>query len=111
MPADGWPSSGRPHNTQTGTLNMQFGDYGWANGLHVTGLATLGGTLTVTMMSGCSPPWMGSSFQIVSYGSHSGSFGILHLPTPMSGTWDPRFDDPTYPNAFSVWVIGDMTII
>ena len=89
---------------QTGTLNVQISN-SYAQGLHVTGLATLGGILNVTMMSGYSPPFTGASFEIVSYGSHSGSFATMNLPTLFWGTWQARFDDPAYPNAFSLWVI------
>ena len=92
--------------TQTGTLNMQIGSNHYPAGLHVSGLATLGGTLHLTMLPGYNNPWPGANFQIVTYGSVSGSFAVMNLPTPFyNGTWQGRFNDPAYPNAFSLWVV------
>ena len=41
--------------------------------LQITGTATLAGTLNVSLIGGYTPP-SGTSFKLLSYGSHSGTF-------------------------------------
>ena len=89
---------------QTGTLNVEVGGPFYADRLGVSGLATLGGTLNVTVLSGSPPPGIGSVYHVLTYGSRSGMFGTVNLPTLTTGQWSTRYDDPAYPNELSLWV-------
>jgi hypothetical protein len=62
------------------TLVVQLGDSpatGQFGQLHVTGQATLDGTLTVTLVNGFDPT--GYCFRILTFGSRSGDFATLSL--------------------------------
>jgi adhesin HecA-like repeat protein len=78
--------------TQTGTLNMEI-SYNGYDQLQISGLATLGGTLNVSLLSYSPAP--GMSFALLTYGSRSGTFGTLNLPGLGFGHWDPRYDNHT----------------
>ena len=75
--------------------------------LTITGTATLAGTFVFDMGGsyGGSP---GDNFDLISYSSYSGAFTTLTLPTltnPYANGWSARYNDPSYPNAFSLWVV------
>lgn len=87
--------------TATGVLDMHLYSQG-NDALTVKGTATLGGTLNVLLGNGYVPS-PGSVYVLIGYGSRSGTFATLNLPTLSFGHWDPRYDDPSYPNSFSLW--------
>jgi hypothetical protein len=94
--------------TQTSSGELDIHLYGASANdmLQVSGLATLDGTLRVYGMNGYAPA-PGAVFVVVTYGSRSGVFSDLILPsTSYGGTWDPRYDDPNFPHALSLWVVG-----
>jgi hypothetical protein len=90
--------------TSTGQLDVHLYSNSTYDALHVSGLATLGGTLNVTAMYGYRPG-PGAIFSVVTYGSRSGTFAALSLPPVAVGHWDPRYDDPQYPNQLTLWVV------
>ena len=56
--------------------------------LHVTGQLSLGGTLEVSLVDGFAPA-AGNTFDILDWGTLSGTFATLHLPTLAAGlSWD-----------------------
>jgi hypothetical protein len=75
----------------TGTLQIELG--GTTRGtqydaLLATGAMTLGGTLTVTTIGGFNPV-MGNTFDILDWGSLSGTFATVNLPSLSGGLgWD-----------------------
>jgi hypothetical protein len=95
--------TGNYTQTSSGTL-VEAANSSAADKLTVTGQASLDGTFKFLLAGGYAPS-PGTSFNLLGYGSRSGTFASLSLPTLTSGTWDPRYDDPTYPNAFSLWVV------
>ena len=74
-----------------GTLKIELG--GTTQGteydvLNVTGKATLSGTLDVELINGFSPK-EGDTFQIINFGTQSGCFETIHLPSLDTGlSWD-----------------------
>jgi hypothetical protein len=80
--------------TATGALNVDLG--GTTAGsqydqLAVSGSATLGGTLNVATI-GSFTPALGNRFQVLTFGSSSGSFATYHEPSLVSGLFlDPVF--------------------
>ncbi len=65
------------------TLSSPAGDL-----LSATGLATLGGSLDVSLGSGFLP-YTGEAFQLLSFGSETGRFASVTLPTlPPGQSWD-----------------------
>lgn len=90
--------------TQTGVLNLVLYE-GYSDRLEVSGLAALGGVLNVDLSSSAPDPSQGDSFEVLTYGSRSGTFGTINLPPPLPpGNWGPGYDDPLYPNALGIWV-------
>jgi adhesin HecA-like repeat protein len=87
--------------TQAGTLNVEIASSSYDR-LEVTGLATLAGTLNVTFLGGFTA-FPGLLFSVLTYGSRSGMFTTLNLPTLGFGRWDPRYDDLS--GTFTLWVI------
>lgn len=87
--------------TSSGVLDVHLYSQG-NDALSVTGTATLDGTLNVFLGYGFMPS-PGNVFVLISYGARSGTFATLNLPTLSFGQWSPRYDDPNYPNAFSLW--------
>jgi hypothetical protein len=68
--------------TASGAVNVELGGTTAGSGydqLNVSGLATLAGTLNVSLINGFTPS-LGQTFQVVGYGSHTGTF------TTLSGT-------------------------
>src|SRR5262249_41700906 len=65
-----------------GTATTQFDQ------IHVTGQATLGGSLSLSLASGFTPV-AGNSFDIFNWGTQAGAFSNVNLPT-MNGriAWD-----------------------
>jgi hypothetical protein len=89
--------------TSTGVLNMEIGPTASQyDQLAVTGLDTLGGTLSVTLIGGFIPH-SGQLFSLLTYGSRSGTFGTLSLPTYSGGHFNPMYDNPT--GTFSLWAV------
>ncbi len=89
----------------SGVLNIELG--GLTVGtqydrLTVSGAATLGGTLDVTLI-GAFAPMLGDQFTVLTYGSHTGSFSGVNLP-PLSGglTWQTTAN----PTAYVLEVVG-----
>jgi hypothetical protein len=72
--------------------------------LNVSGTAALDGAFVLIGLDGYNPCF-GTSFAVVNYGSRVGMFASLSLPSISTGQWDPRYDDPNYPNALSLWVL------
>jgi hypothetical protein len=89
--------------TQTGTLNAFLGgtSSGSYSRLNVSGQANLGGTLNVSFINGfmASP---GNQFTILTYGSRSGTFATVNLPSLTTGHWNPLYDNPL--NTYTLWV-------
>ena len=75
----------------TGLLVMELGGLTRGTGydaMDVTGAITFGGTLGVTFYNGFSPT-SGNAFNLFDWGSASGTFSTLDLPTLSSGlAWD-----------------------
>jgi hypothetical protein len=93
--------------TQTGTgiLNLALYDSTAYDTLDVSGLATLDGTLNVTLLPGAAPS-PSDVFEVVTYGTRVGEFETVNLPSlPPGSFWEPpNYDDPMYPNALSLWI-------
>jgi autotransporter-associated beta strand protein len=77
--------------SSSGTLVLELG--GLTRGtqydaLNITGAASFGGTLSLTLIDGFTPA-SGNTFNLFDWGSVSGSFATLDLPSLSSGlTWD-----------------------
>lgn len=74
--------SGNYTQQESGLLNLELGGTSPGTGydqLAITGSATLGGTLNVTLIDGFTPA-KGDSFTLLAYGSQTGSFGTVNLP-------------------------------
>lgn len=68
----------------TGTLNIEIGGLSAGSGfdqLQASGSATLAGTLNVDLINGYKPT-AADTFQIMAYGSGSGAFDSVNLPSP-----------------------------
>jgi RHS repeat-associated protein len=87
--------------TSAGILNAEVGgsrpgvDY---DQLAITGTATLGGTLNVTLINGFGPTPM-QVFQIVTFASSSGSFATVNIPA-INGS--PAFVTQPTPSSFNL---------
>jgi hypothetical protein len=80
--------NGNYTQTSTGTLNFLIGGTTAGTGydqLQITGTATLGGTLSVSAVSGYTVP-TGQTFALLTFGSSSGSFGTVSNYTGTSMT-------------------------
>jgi hypothetical protein len=89
---------------QTGTLNLELSYFSPSSSkLTVTGSASLGGVLNVNLNDGT--PSAGDNFDLIHYGSRSGTFATINPPSLSTVTWDFRYDDPTYPTDLSLWVV------
>lgn len=70
-----------------GTLLIEVGP-GGSDSLAVSGAASFGGTLTVQLADGYTPP-VGATFDVLDFGSRSGQFATLSLPAlPADRGWD-----------------------
>jgi hypothetical protein len=71
-------------------LNMELGGSTVGTGydkIHVDGLLSLGGVLSVSLINGFMPTaW--SSFDLMDWGSLAGTFSSINLPTLAVGQWD-----------------------
>jgi hypothetical protein len=67
--------------------------------LVVDGLATLDGTLNFSLLAGFTPS-AGQTFNLIHYGSRSGMFATLNLPSYSGGALVAQYDLP--PNYFSL---------
>jgi fibronectin-binding autotransporter adhesin len=85
--------NGNYTQTATGVLNVEIGGPGAGSGfdqLRISGTATLGGTLNVSLLNGYVPP-RGRAFQILTFGSREGTtFATVNL--------DPAFLPLAYNN-------------
>ncbi|HZT81154.1 MAG TPA: hypothetical protein VFA26_13060, partial [Gemmataceae bacterium] len=90
----------------TGILNMEISgpSASQIDQLMIAGQANLGGTLNVSLLFGFVPS-TGQVYSLLTYGSRSNTFTTVNLPTFPGGRFDPRYDDPLYPNAFTLWVV------
>jgi hypothetical protein len=80
--------SGSYTQTAGGKLQIELGGTTQGTGydqLAVSGAVTLGGTLQVSLMNSFAPA-LGNRFDILDWGSLSGTFSTVTLPTPLSGT-------------------------
>ncbi len=69
-----------------GTASSQFGQ------ISVSGTATLAGTLNVSFVNGFTPV-AGQSFQIITFGSETGTFSqIIAEGLPLGLTLNPEYD-------------------
>jgi hypothetical protein len=90
--------------TQTGRLLFVIDGAGMSGSLSVSGTATLGGALTVTLLDGFQPS-PDSAFGVVQANALSGTFATLDLPGLSEGTWEPHYvNDPPY-SGVSLWVV------
>jgi hypothetical protein len=71
--------------------------------LHISGLATLGGTFVLNALNGWVPA-PDTLLWLIEYGSYSGAFTTLSLPTPSQGSWVASYHDPSHPGWFSLLV-------
>jgi hypothetical protein len=89
--------------TSTGVLNMEIGPAaGQYDLLAVSGQDTLDGTLNVAFIGGFVPQ-RGQVFSLLTYGSRSGTFATVSLPTYSGGHLAPRYDNPS--GAFSLLAV------
>jgi hypothetical protein len=86
--------NGNYTQTATGVLDIELGDaaQGEFDQLQVTGRATLGGTINVTLLPDFSAN-VGDSFQILTFASRSGDFATYNLPNLGELVLSPVFDD------------------
>jgi hypothetical protein len=94
--------TGNYSQTSAATLNVFLaGGSSSSSELEVSEEATLNGTANVAFVNGGTtlPP---ASFTVLTYGSRSGTFGTLNLPSLSMGTWDPVYDDP--PDTLTLYV-------
>jgi hypothetical protein len=96
--------TGNYTQTSSGVLNVHLYSVGGYDALQVSGLATLGGTLNVFLGPGYTPS-PGDVFAVLTYGSRSGTFATVNLPSLPRGHWDPRYDDASAPNELTLWVL------
>jgi hypothetical protein len=78
-----------------GALNMDIG--GATAGtqydqLRISGTANLAGILNVTLINGYTPPH-GTSFALLTYGSHTGTFGTINSG---GGTFTPQYNSTDF---------------
>lgn len=80
--------AGNFRQSTTGQLLFELASTTAFDRLSVSGLATLNGELAVTLLNGYSPH-VGDSFDLLDWGSRSGHFATLSLPTLTAGLgWD-----------------------
>jgi hypothetical protein len=90
--------------TQASGASLVMDIDGFGNdGLAIKGLATLDGSFVLNLLNGDDPTGP-NDFLMVSYGSRSGTFSSLSLPTLSMGTWDPQYDPSFHLNAFILGV-------
>jgi SdrD B-like domain len=61
-----------------------------------------GVALNVTLLDGT----VGDNFDLIHYGSRSGTFTTINPPSLSTVNWDFRYDDPNYPTDLSLWVVS-----
>ena len=76
--------------TASGKLQIEIASLSDFDRLNVGGNAGLDGTLEVLLVGGYMPPG-GYSFNILDWGSRSGSFASLVLPEIATGEWDTSY--------------------
>jgi hypothetical protein len=84
--------TGNYTQTATGVLHFEVANDELLGQLHVSGTATLAGTLEVTAPGGSPSSPFGVT--LMTYGSRSGTFDSYNLPALGSGTWDVGYDTP-----------------
>jgi hypothetical protein len=86
--------------TAKGNLNLELGslDSGEFDQLQITGTANLDGTLNVTLLDSFLAR-EGDAFQVLTFGSRTGTFASVNLPDLGSYFLDPVFDD----SSLSLW--------
>ncbi len=89
--------------TATGLLIVDAGPWD-VDHLSITGVATLAGTFQLVLVDEYEPA-LGTALAVLDYGARSGLFTSYGLPGLPAGVWDPRYDDPAFPNSLSLWVI------
>lgn len=70
--------------------------------LLIDGAANLAGTLNVTLASGYTPT-SGDVFEPLAYGSRSGTFGTINLPSYGGGSLTAYYDHSGYPDSLTLW--------
>jgi RHS repeat-associated protein len=93
--------NGNYAQSSTGTLDTEVGGTTPGTGYSqfaVSGTATLGGTLNVTLVNGFGPS-SGQVFQIITFASASGSFATVNIPQ-VSGS--PAFVTQSTPTSFNL---------
>jgi hypothetical protein len=91
--------SGNYTQTSSGTLAMEIASASALDQLMIDGLATLNGALDVSLLDGFTPT-AGQSFDLITYGSRSGTFANVSLPSYSGGYLVAQYDTP--PNNFSL---------
>jgi hypothetical protein len=98
--------TGNYTQTSSGQLIIGGNSSGY-NHLTITRTATLAGAF-VFDMGGSYGGYPGDNFNLISWGSYSGAFTaptLTPLSNPYAHGWQAGYDDATYPNAFSLWVV------
>ncbi len=92
------------------TLQINLADPQHTDVLHVTGSASLSGTLNVTFALGAATPHIGDRFHVLDAGSISGSFTAIQLPA-LAGTlaWDSSQLYATGSLSIFSGLVGDFT--
>jgi hypothetical protein len=93
-----------------GVLVLKIASISDYDRLAVSGLATLAGTLNVTPLQGEPEVVLQGPldvFEVVTYGSRSGTFGTVNLPPLASPTyWEGYiYDHPDHPHSLSLWAV------
>lgn len=86
--------NGNYTQTAGGTLSMELAGTKAIDQLMISGVGSLDGTLNVSLLNGFQPA-AGNLFQIMTFGSSSGLFGIVNLANPgngvvLSNVYDPQ---------------------
>jgi len=77
---------------QTGFLYIDISGPNQANRLAITGAATLGGTLSLDLLNGFTPS-LGDAYEVLSFGSRTGDFGVFSAPAlPPGLAWQETYD-------------------
>lgn len=97
------------YNNSTGTLSMELGGASVAgtdyDQFAVSGAATLSGTLKVSLINGFTPAH-GAQFTLMTYGSKTGTFATLDLPSITPKVWNV-----TYNATSAVLSVTDPTLL
>jgi hypothetical protein len=89
--------------TSSGRLSLEVDSLRAVDQLLIDGQATLDGALNVSLLSSYSPS-AGDTFNLLTYGSRSGTFATVNLPSFSGGSFVARYDTPA--NTFSLQAVS-----